>query len=401
MGDFNKPHSRLSDWAELNDLSSLSDHLLIPKANGVVFASWNGNGKAAPSLIDHIFLSMSKWFKITSIGGTMHPLLANVTDHNIVWIGLFWPDTPPPIMPKHSQSVRITNYLDLPVDPKMLEKFSIALDSIVEDITWTQIPIEALTPTEAGRIQSRVVRASVEQARLLSPRRVIQKPGRRRTFKDGFSPDYLMLKASLHAHIDIRRLLWIRHKKRYQQDVEYDLTQILHIWDEKRKQLYTESIPHPLRRLFPWGRIAEDFRDQDLSTKIYHIRSQMHGRQRKKLRIAMSDRIKDMETLLTTRKLKTLIQRLIPTSSEPINFNALKDKRGRLFKTAESADIAAANTMRDWMGIPIDLNPIARSFEVDPNRWKQLLDGTIGTTPGLPDEIQRRIIHSAARRPII
>ncbi len=67
---------------------------------------------------------------------------------------------------------------------------------------------DQLTPQHEGLVQGMVIRASVHQARLLSPARIIRKVGKGSTFKDGFSPEYMLLKASLHAHVVIRRLLW-------------------------------------------------------------------------------------------------------------------------------------------------------------------------------------------------
>jgi hypothetical protein len=91
-----------------------------------IFASFNGTSTTKPSLIDHIFLQAHPSFKLTSIGGTMHLQLSDVTDHNE------WPETPPSLR-KYSRSTRITNNPDLPTDKATIQKFKDNLDSMVEN----------------------------------------------------------------------------------------------------------------------------------------------------------------------------------------------------------------------------------------------------------------------------
>lgn len=147
---------------------------------------------------------------------TMHPLFSEVTDHNPVWAGIQWPETFTTALPKHSSSVRITNHPDLPADKEIQAQFAAALDNAVDDIAMHQPNLEHLSPQQAGLIQGMVIRASVTQSRLLSPARIIHQVGKDRSFKDGFSTEYMVLKASLHAHVAIRRLIWTptswRHK---------------------------------------------------------------------------------------------------------------------------------------------------------------------------------------------
>jgi hypothetical protein len=77
----------------------------------------------------------------------------------------------------------------------------------------------------------------------------------------------------------------------------------------------------------------------------------------------MSDRTRDQEALLASRKLGRLIRSLLPKSSEPLNFNALLDKYSVHFRSEAKTDRAAADTMKDWMGIPTSLHPIACFLE--------------------------------------
>jgi len=206
--------------------------------------------------------------------------------------------------------------------------------------------------------------------RILSPKRVIRRVGKGSSFKNGYSPQFLVLKASLHAHVDIRRLLWKHTRERTDKDGELD--NILRLWRTKRHRFEVQGIPHPQSHLFPRGRTVKDFLHQDINKKIIDIRAHLHGRQRQQLHVAMSVRLRDLETLLASQKLGRLISSLLPKSSEPLNFNMLLGSNGAHFRTDAKADKASANTMKEWMGVPTSLHPVAQSLETDPQLWKKL-----------------------------
>jgi hypothetical protein len=329
MGDFNKPLSRLHDWATTTNFESLGDELLHAKT-GSTFASFNGTSTTKPSLIDHIFVQSHSPFQLTSIGGTMHPQISDVTDHNVIWAGVQWPESPSPLR-KHSLSTRITNNPDLPSDKATIQKFKDNLDSRIENERILHPDIDQMSPNQAGRIQARLVQLSVEQAKLLSPKRVIRRVGKGSPFKNGYSPQFMVLKASLHAHVDIRRLLWKHTRERSDKDAELDY--ILRQWRTKRLRNEVMGTPHPQSHLFPRGRTVKDFLQQNITKKIADLRSHMHGRQRQQFRVAMSDRMRDLETMLASRKLGRLIRSLLPKSSEPLNFNMLLGSDGAHFRT--------------------------------------------------------------------
>jgi hypothetical protein len=347
--------------------------------------------------MDHIFLQNHSSFQLTSIGGTMHPLISDVTDHNVVWAGLQWPETPPPLR-KYTHSTRITNYPDLPTDKARIKQFQETLDSLVENERMIHANIDQLAPFQAGCIQARLVQLSVEQARLLSPKRITRNLGRGSSFKNGYSPQFLALKASLHAHVDIRRLLWKHTRERT--DKNNELEYILGIWRTKRSRYEVLATPHPQSYLFPRGRTIKDFLHQDINKKIKDLRSHMHGRLRQRLRVAMSDRMRDLETLLASKKLGRLIRSLLPKSSDPLNFNMLLDSDGTPFRSDAKTDKAAAAIMKDWMGVPDSLHPIASSLEADQHLWHKLLDGTMPLSQDLPGDIQTKIIAACRKRQI-
>jgi hypothetical protein len=229
MGDFNKSLSKMEDWKTTTHFDSLGEELLHAKT-GSTFASFNGTSTTKPSLIDHIFLQEHSPFQLTSIGGTMHPQISDITDHNVIWAGIQWPETPP-LLRKYSHSTRITNNPDLPTDKATIQKFKDALDALVESERILHPDIDQMAPAQAGCIQARLVQLSVEQAKLLSPKRVIIRTGKGFSFKNGYSPQFLVLKASLHAHVDIRQLLWKHTRERSDKDgeLEYILHQV-YMW---------------------------------------------------------------------------------------------------------------------------------------------------------------------------
>jgi hypothetical protein len=110
---------------------------------------------------------------------------------------------------------------DLPTDKARIKQFQETLDSLMENERMIHPNIDQLAPSfQAGCIQARLVQLSIEQARLLSPKRITRNLGRGSSFKNGYSPQFLALKASLHAHVDIRRLLWKHTRERGDKDNE-------------------------------------------------------------------------------------------------------------------------------------------------------------------------------------
>lgn len=57
--------------------------------------------------------------------------------------------------------------------------------------------------------------------------------------------------------------------------------------------------------------------------KIGGLKKLMHGRQRRRMRMAMSERFREMETMLATQKLGRLIQKLLPDYTDPLDFHQL------------------------------------------------------------------------------
>ncbi len=117
----------------------------------------------------------------------------------------------------------------------------------MEDERILHPDIDQMSPSRAGSIQARLVQLSVEQAKLLSPKRVIRRVGKGSSFKNGYSPQFMVLKASLHAHVDIRRLIWKHTRERSDKDGELDY--ILSQWRSKRLR-FEEQGTHTLKATY-------------------------------------------------------------------------------------------------------------------------------------------------------
>ncbi len=327
----------------------------------------------------------------------MHPRINELSDHNTIFVGVQWPESPR-LLRKHSESKRITNHADLPKNQSTIDTFSNALDATVSDIERRYRGID-ITSEQTGRIQGMVVRASVDQAHALSLTPITPRTGRGSCFKDGYSPEYLLLKASLHAHIEIRRLVWGQgHGRRMREQAE--LQGILAKW-ELKKSIYTDGEAHPHRKPYPKSVNVAYYTSTTLSKVLDELKRKMHRRRRQVMRMAMSKRVHDLEALRIARKLGRLIRQLIPTSSDPLNFDQISDSDGKPFDNPAQVDAAAARTMKEWMAVPNTLNPIAKTFEDNQDAWKDLLHDTYAINMNhIPKHIQRKIADAARGRVI-
>lgn len=110
-------------------------------------------------------------------------------------------------------------------------------------------------------------------------------------------------------------------------------------------------------------------------------------------------RVRDMEALLAAKKLGKLIQKLLPDYSDFLDYNKLTDENGHPFRTPSATDRAASETMADWMGIPLNLIPIASAMEEHPSLWRTLLQCTFLSQPNpIPERIQRDIAKACGAR---
>jgi hypothetical protein len=261
-------------------------------------------------------------------------------------------------------------------------------------------PLDSLTPEAAGLLQGTIVQASMAVAHSLSSPRPNRATGKGHWYKDGYSSEFLLLQATLHAYTDISRLLWRHLHGAGRARHEVELSLILERWRRVR-DTHPEARDNPHRSLFSLDKSLAQFRKEDIMEKIGKLKNLMHGRQRKRMRIAMSERVREMENLLATQKLGRFIQKLLPDFTDPLDFHQLRDGTGALFPTPEAADKAASDTMREWMGVPPSLNSIADSMENEPDCWHALLNGSfVPRSNPIPTPIQTAIVRAMKAKPL-
>jgi hypothetical protein len=211
---------------------------------------------------------------------------------------------------------------DLPQDVGALEAFAQTLDLRIESILPGSPPLEILTPEQAGRLQGEIIQASVKLAAELSPPKHKTRMRKGSRYKDGFSPEYLLLRAALHAYTDISRLLWRHlHRAGRPDHHETELSLIMGRW-YKVYDTHPEALTHPHRLLFPSHKTLATFRWERIMDKICHLKKFLHSRHRKRMRMAMSERIQNKEALLVAQKFGKLIEKLLPDYSDLFDFTS-------------------------------------------------------------------------------
>jgi hypothetical protein len=91
---------------------------------------------------------------------------------------------------------------------------------------------------------------------------------------------------------------------------------------------HPEAKDHPHRTLFPSNITLAKYRKEHIIEKIAALMRLFHGRQSKRVRLVMSERVREMEALLDAKKLGKLIQKLLPDYTDPLDFNQLRDAQG-------------------------------------------------------------------------
>jgi hypothetical protein len=98
---------------------------------------------------------------------------------------------------------------------------------------------------------------------------------------------------------------------------EVELKLIMQRW-ERVRDTHPTARDHLHRDLFPSQHTIAAYRREHIMHKIGGLKKLLHGRQRRRMRLAMSDRVREMETMLATRKLGQLIQKLLDFSEHDL-----------------------------------------------------------------------------------
>ena len=158
------------------------------------------------SHIDHIYHSTLDPISTTSVGAIDHVHIHEKTDHFPIWITLKWPGH---MIEKktHVPSKSIRNQVDLDLDDlEAVTNFAKELDDYIETVGKIA---EDITPQKAGCIQAAIFAKSAEIVRdnTKSKHQDNRPRGQHHRYKDGFSPTFRILQESLHAYINLGRVL--------------------------------------------------------------------------------------------------------------------------------------------------------------------------------------------------
>lgn len=117
----------------------------------------------------------------------------------------------------------------------------------------------------------------------------------------------MLLQAALHNYTDISGLLW-RHTHRAgpRHYHEVELSLIMERWYRVMNS-HPEARDHPQRPLPSPTNPCQISQGTD---RIVQLKKLLHGRHRRRMRLAMSDKVKEMEAFLGAKKLKKLIQKI-------------------------------------------------------------------------------------------
>lgn len=93
--------------------------------------------------------------------------------------------------------------------------------------------------------------------------------------------------------------------------------------------------------------------------KIGRLKKLLHGRQQNRMPMVILERVKELKSLLKTKKLAKLIHKHLPDFTDTLDYNQLKDPVGGCHDTLKAMDKAGSLMTQDGMGISESLNSIA------------------------------------------
>jgi hypothetical protein len=395
MGDFNRTHSQLKQWQEDNNLQRAHAKIDIAQYHpGREMCTYLRNSTTR-SHIDHIFHSTLEPLTVTSVGAIDHAHVHEKTDHFPIWICINW-EGYMPMQVDHESSPPIKNQPDIDMDDaKVIEDSAQELDQYIDAIGEISADI---TPEDAGCIQAAIFAKSAEIAKQYSRHTTQSRPkGHRHRYKDGFSPTFRIMQESLHAYINLGRVINRLTKKSHTATSRLkELHKIYPRWRKIYDRYYISSPEnHSDATLFPLelqNATLYKCKGIDITKKVANLKARMHGRQRTILRAKLTERCRIMQHSISINKLKKVIQMIIPTERSAFDYAAVHVLDGKPVNL-QMADLEASRIMKNWMEVPKELHYIAQEFEDNSEKWKKLLNGTYQPPDSeVPNKVMKTVI---------
>ena len=348
--------------------------------------------------IDHI-LHIGDLEHIDIIGAfnSIDSTWEGVTDHRPLWAhySTHPPSTEMPVRPQPTKP-----RVDLPLgDPRQVADFRRRLQEAV-----SHIPYEGDESKAAEQYLENLTAFIVDTTEEINNS---YRSTPRSTFKDGFSPAFLITKWHLQSIIEIRRHLLGRkgrHRWTRSNERQWDLNLILTTLQTRAHSLgcSKEDVDVILNSTGkgPQWWMQQNFTIQDCDAEIKTLKQQMHGRRRQDNRKKWKKRTAWLEQMAEQGKSGKIIKAVLKAQAgrkhrDGLNLDVVKDGTGKQFVTPESVHDAATTGFQSWYAMP---NEYRDTLHTIPD-WRPHLhdyDAFRAQFPScqVPEDLTRRIFQA-------
>ena len=283
-----------------------------------------------------------------------------VTDHRPLWAhySTHQPSTEMPIRPQ-----KLKARVELPLgDKRQIQDFSNRLKTVV-----SQIPYEGEDSQAAELYLEQLSKFIVDTTEDINNS---YSTGTRDSYKDGYSPEFMIKKWHLQAIIEVRRhLLGKKGRNRWCtfQDRQRDLSLIfttlrnrasgLGLTQHRVDKILNETGKGPSW----WINQASLFVDI-CDAEIRALKANMHGRRRQDIRRKWKARTKWLEGLQEKGKARQIIKQVLKANAgrkhtTGLNLDTVRDTNGRIYVTPQSVHRTSTDHFREWYDMPADYVP--------------------------------------------
>ena len=350
MGDFNSGwhtkqgcHRYLVPWAEGNHWANPGMDLLKPEDEDV-WTHWEEQGQKPVSTIDHILVSPSSPLEMTGFGTAHGPFWADVSDHRPVMAWFSSPHLRINANMNHKARngpVKIVRS-ELSTAPAILASFIKTMNELVLPANPAALSVEA-----AGQFLLELALHSVK---------AVPKKGRhnkisRSSYKDGWSPQLVALKAQLRTLLAIRgHLKGHRHYSRWRNpdEIHAGVLELTNTWES-----LIAAMPWPDKRVDPfvWSigqspstlRTADDLGSTAYAIRVGHdlklLRRALSGRKRTELRLSSVYYMRVVEQARQEGQLRKVINTVVGSSKEHVPITAVDLRPSNATAATQGTDV--------------------------------------------------------------
>ena len=432
-GDYNRPITKkthptpLDSWTTRNELYVPGfPHLYNQKG----YHTYNSGGTTQnKTKIDHIMHSkLPEHLTIRQVGACNDQETQHHSDHRPIWIRLTVDKdvTIPPARKPLPKLIRTE------IDPNNEDLVPIFSEKVHRAL-MKQIPKRfkklnkdkstAISPDDSGRLVGAAMRITAQVAEEVTDakkkNKQMQRTSKKRSScKNGFSVNFLILKAYLTFYHNLIRLAFPsgrRKNKSRWTSISYQshLTRLINEWTKHYRSILAQMLPsspaHYMKapahlQYMDFYQITKAY----IAVQLKMLKSEMHGADRSEMRLTQNSTIRYHDQLRAQGKLAMLIRLLTGDPDYELDLQTLP-----VGQIVEHYEIQRRinQYFEDWHAIPKTLDPAARHLAVDPLWWLTLLhceptdsNGSQLTeepqaSPSLPDENTLPQYYSPMKNP--